>query len=216
MKNLSIALNVVLIIAVAVLYFLHFDQGKQVVEKNTAVNADSDTIVETTEAEDGQIAYIFTDSLLLKYELYSVLEDEFIKKQNSLEASVERKAKAFQDDYVKFMEKVQRGAFLSQERAQEEEQQLLKRQQELEMYQQDASISIAESRQSMEKQLNDTLISYLKELKAYKNYKFVLNAGLSCLYVDEGLDITKEVTDSLNKRYNAYKEEEKVAEEATQ
>lgn len=153
--------------------------------------------------QHGKMAYIFVDTLLIEYKFYKVLEDKLAAKQSSLEANFNRKKKEFEDEYVKFMEKVQRGTFLSQERAQEAEQELAMQQQNLALYEQDISREIMQEGQQMEKQLIDTVVNFLKEFNSDKRYDYILNAA-SCLYVDETMDITDTVVNSLNKRYETY------------
>ncbi len=210
MKNLSIALNVVLVIAVVVLFILHFSSNKSTESGSMGVNETGDTLQANANKSD-DIAYIYVDSLLSGYKYYSVLEDKLRDKKSSLEASLNRKRKAFEDDYIKYMEKAQRGSFLSQERAREEEQRLAKDQENLMLYEQDINRELMEESQGLEAQLLDTVVNYLKEFNADKRYRYILNAG-SCLYLNEGSDVTKVVITELNNRYESYLQEVEIPE----
>jgi outer membrane protein len=74
-KNLSIVLNVVLAVAVAVLYVLHFTG-----------TSDSAEVAEATESQspsDLSIAYVNSDSLLSNYDYFKELEKSlWIKRKN--------------------------------------------------------------------------------------------------------------------------------------
>jgi outer membrane protein len=61
--------------------------------------------------------------------------------------------------------------------------------------------------QKMSEQLRDTINSFLKEYNKDQKYQLILSNTSSdnILYATEGLDITPEITDLLNKRYAAKK-----------
>ncbi|MCK5102923.1 MAG: OmpH family outer membrane protein, partial [Cyclobacteriaceae bacterium] len=76
-NNLSIVLNVVLLIAVVVLYVLHFS-GKSTSEaKNELVNSQINP-------ENFSIAYVNSDSLLKNYDFFKDLEKQLIAKRDKL------------------------------------------------------------------------------------------------------------------------------------
>lgn len=205
MKNLSIVLNVVLLGAVVVLFVLHFSSKGDV--KLVTNDVRPDTLAVASGNTGGAFAYIYVDSLLNEYEYYRVLEEKLAAKQSSLEAALKRKKKAFEDDYIKFMEKVQRGTFLSQDRAAEEENRLANMQQELILYEQDLTKELMDEGKNMEYQLIDTLVNYLKEFNSDRRYQYIFNAA-SCLYLEESNDVTQEVIQALNQRYKTTAEQE--------
>ena len=77
MKNLSIVLNVVLFVAVIVLYVLYFSGHKS---PETAMTS---KVAGTADAT--KIVYINTDTLLNNYQLAVELNEAFLKKQEGIE-----------------------------------------------------------------------------------------------------------------------------------
>lgn len=73
MKNLSIALNALLIVAVGILYVLYFSNKKD--EPKNAKSA----------AGEGAVVYINTDSLLSNYNFSRDLNEKFLKKTGRFE-----------------------------------------------------------------------------------------------------------------------------------
>ena len=71
MKNFSIGLNIVLLIAVIVLYVLHFSGKTKNVEEQTGLSA---------VVPNAKIVYINMDSLLSNYEQSRELNEAFLKK----------------------------------------------------------------------------------------------------------------------------------------
>lgn len=76
MKGTSWVATILLFVAIAVLYVLHFT-GKN---GGKGTNGEEG---EATEQQDVRIAYIKADSLILNYDLSQVLHDEFTKKQEA-------------------------------------------------------------------------------------------------------------------------------------
>ena len=73
MKSYSIALNVVLLIAVGVLYVLHFTNAGACTSANVRENGN------TIGKGDAKIVYINTDTLLRNYTLSVELNEAFLK-----------------------------------------------------------------------------------------------------------------------------------------
>ena len=197
MKNLSLGLNVVLFIGLGVLYFLHFSSNN-----TTSNNAVSDEVV-TTQSGELNIAYVNIDSVLLQYNLSVELNASLVKKQSVMKSKLDREAQAFEKEAQVFQDKVQRGIFLTQERAQEAQQQLVMRQQELQKLEYDYSNQLAAEQQNMNAQLFDSISSFITEYNTPEKYQVILghSIGGSLLYGAEQLDITSSIVIGLNDRY---------------
>ena len=87
MKSYSIALNVVLLIAVGVLYVLHFTNAGACTSANVRENGNN------IGKGDAKIVYINTDTLLRNYTLSVELNEAFLKKQEERNTELNIKAK---------------------------------------------------------------------------------------------------------------------------
>ena len=112
MKNTSLIVSVVLFIAVAGLYILHFSGNK--FNGAGKVNAIGDVSSEL------KIAYIKVDSLVVNYDFTQEMHDGFTKQQEAFTKEYGEKRNRFESQAAAFQEKVQRGGFLTQERAMQE------------------------------------------------------------------------------------------------
>ena len=99
MKNLSIVLNVVLFVAVIVLYVLYFSGHKS---PETAMTS---KVAGTADAT--KIVYINTDTLLNNYQLAVELNEAFLKKQEDRRTELNIKAKAIDQEGTEFQRKLQ-------------------------------------------------------------------------------------------------------------
>lgn len=194
MKSSSLIVSIVLFVAVAVLYVLHFT-GKDAEKKN------SEGIESTSNSINSlRIAYVKADSVILNYNLSQDLHDEFTKKQEAYNTEYGSKRQSFEKEAAAFQEKLQRGGFLTEQRAVQERDRLLGIEQEIARLDQELSAKLAEEQQANNKQILDSLLSYLEEYNKDKKYDYIFN-GADVLIGDEGNNITGHVLQELNSRY---------------
>jgi len=199
MKNLSVVLNSILLIAVVILFVLHFSSEK------VEVGEASESGVKNTVVFP--LAYINTDSLLLKYDYAKLLKEKMLKKEESSRADFNEKAKVFQQDLREHQRKLQNNGYLSLDRAQKEEQRLAKANQDLQDLNTRLTNELMAEQNKINAELRDTLMSYLKEYNKTKGYKVILSntMGDNILYSEPGVDITNDIVKALNDRYNTSK-----------
>jgi len=94
---------------------------------------------------------------------------------------------------------------LGQVRATEED--LGKKQQNLQMYQQSLGQQLGEEEAKLQKELYDRITVYLKKYGVEKGLQVVLkfDPTSDVLYAVDGLDISREVTEGLNSEYKSEK-----------
>ncbi|MCQ2236818.1 MAG: OmpH family outer membrane protein [Bacteroidales bacterium] len=148
------------------------------------------------------VAFINTDSLILNYKLAQKLNERIMSKEEAARADFNQKYRTLQQDAAEFQRKVQNNAFLSMERAQQEQNRLQKKQQELQELDNRLSKELLDEQAKLSSQLHDTLQNFLKEY-ASTRYSLVLsnNMGDNVLWSAPGVDITNEVIEILNSRY---------------
>lgn len=208
MKDIiSYIINGVLAVAIIILFVLHFSGNNTAKEENTIENKPA--IVDTTGAKSTDIAYVDIDSLLLNYRLSEDLNDAFLQKQENLKSEFSYKARKLEEDVVKFQKKVSRGGFLTQQRAEDEQNKLIVKQQELQALEMQLSNKLMLEQQQMTLELYDSIVSYVKDYNKYKNYTYILgnSQGGGILYAHQGLNITADILNGLNTRYLAGKAE---------
>lgn len=191
MKNLSLILNIVLLIAVGVLYYLHFSGSGAAKSPDAA----------SSEPLDVKIAYISTDSILKNYDYAKEKQQQLEEKTDKLNQDYRNRIEGLQNDINSY----QRNAgnlTLSQARAVEED--LAKKRQNLQLYEQSLSQHIMEEQNNLSKELYDRITSYLKEYGRNKGLQVVLKFDPSSdvLFAGDSLDVTSEVIAGLNKVYS--------------
>jgi len=199
MKGSSIVVSVILFVAVAVLYVLHFTggstSGKIVSEKNGS-----------GESVGGlSIAYVKADSIILNYELAQDLHDEFSKMQEAYTSEYGTKRQTFEKEAAAFQEKLQRGGFLTEQRAVQERDRLEGKQQEILKLDQELSAKLVEIQQANNQRILDALMDYLKRYNETAKYDFIFNSA-EVLIGPDAHNLTADVLAALNEEYKAEKD----------
>lgn len=197
MKNASLILNIVLLIAVGILYFLHFSGGHA---STASASGDQGSNVPS----DIKIAFITSDSVLEHYEYLKVNKEQLEATTKKLDQDYRNRALGLQNEIAAYQRNV--GSMtLSQVRATEED--LGKKQQNLQMYQQSLGQKLMEEEAKLNKELYDRVTTFLKKYGAEHNLQVVLKYDPSSdvLYGGQALDITNDVIKGLNEGYQAEK-----------
>ena len=191
MKNLSLILNAVLLVAVIVLYFLHFSAGN---DQQPPASANTAAPIPV------QIAYINSDTLLKNYEFSKKAADDLENKKDELQAEYENRARGLQTEIENFQRNAQ-NMTIAQARAVEED--LTKKQQNLLRYQETLTQTLVQQEARISNELYDKVAQYLRDYGLANNYQLVLTyqKGSGVLYANDSLNITQEVVKGLNQAY---------------
>ena len=201
MKNLSLIFNAILAIAVIVLFWLVLSSKSGSSVKQIVSGKDSISVGKLP------IAYVNIDSLLLNYQFAKDANESLIKKQEDSRLTVNTRARQLQAEMGEFQRKLENNAFLSRERAEQEQLRLQRKQQELQAMDGKLSQQLMLVQQKMSEELRDTINAFMKEYNKDNKYEMIISNTSSdnILYAAKGYDITEEVTTLLNERCAAKK-----------
>jgi outer membrane protein len=206
-KNLSIGLNVVLIIAVGVLYYLHFTQNCCKMSSSDSSVSDSTEsaaiFIPESEIKQEGIVFVNTDSLLKNYAFYNAAKKSLEARQKKAENTLEGGYAAFQREAMEFQKKAQEGGY-SQEEGARKEQELMAKQQQLVQNKEVQMGALMAEEQKLSEQLNKKVQEYVKKFCKDKNYQYVLGyTGMTSniLFKNDSLDITQPILRGLNEEY---------------
>ena len=194
MKNLSHILTYVLLLAVAVLYYLHFTS-------NQSTSSDTDEAQIATNNAAGTIAYINFDSLLTKYDFYKDKVQVLEAKKKKLETDLQNRASGLEREFNNFQKNAP-NMTIAQGRAKEEE--LLQKRQNLLNQQQNLTIELQRDEALVNGELYDNVTELLSKIGLEKDLQVVLTytRGSGVLYANDSLNITEEVLARLNSSYS--------------
>ena len=152
-----------------------------------------------------KIAYIEIDTLLTNYKLWVQLNEEMIRKEENIRSTLNEKMTSLQNDYEEFERKLNNNAFATRERAESEQNRILKKRQELEELQERLSNELAIESNKNNILFRDSIDSFVQEYNKKHGYNIILSRlGDNILYIDYAMNITQEIIDGLNERHAKY------------
>lgn len=197
-KNIICALGV----TVAALTFTQCMQAPQQAPVVVSTTCDSTPSL--------KIAYVDIDTLLTSYNLWIELNEEMIRKEENVRATLNEKAKNLQTDYEDFERKLNNNAFVTRERAEAEQNRILKKREELEQLQERLTTELAIENEKNSLLFRDSINAYIRDYNKTHGYNIILSRiGDNILYIDYAMNITQDIIDGLNARHEKYKNKKK-------
>ena len=192
MKNLSLILNVVLLIAVGALYFMHFSENP---------DKEQETPEEKTSVEY-TVAYINSDTVLQNYDYFKKIQKDLQDKQAKFEADVQNRAQGLQREVSDYQ---QNAGNLTINQAKALEESLMQKQQNLQLYQQRLAQDLMTEENKVNQELYKRITEFLKDYGQKNDLQMVVkfNQGSDVLFATDGMDITRDVISGLNQEYTS-------------
>ena len=140
-----------------------------------------------------KIAYVEIDSLLAKYNFCIDLNEAMVKKSENVRMTLNQKANSLNKEKQDFQKKVENNAFLSQDRAQQEYNRLVKLEQDLQELSNKLQNGLMEENNKNSLQFRDSINAFLKEYNKTHGYSLIFsNTGFdNLLYADSAFNITE-------------------------
>ncbi|MGZ3865616.1 MAG: OmpH family outer membrane protein [Bacteroidia bacterium] len=210
MKQVSLIINIVLVAAVAILFYLYSSLKKNVEtlgmpNQNTAAVQTLTNLPAGANLKDSKIAYINIDSLDYNYQYIIDNSKEIRARQAGIEAQYQNMVAKFQADYQSLQEAAQAGlrpqAELEKEKARLEQMQYEIAAKEKQMQ------ALGEETGKKQGEMLRGVSEFIAKLNNGRyDYILAYTSNISSvLYAKPTLDITKEVIDGLNADYKAKK-----------
>ena len=155
-----------------------------------------------TGAPSIKIAYVDIDSLFTNYKLSVTMNKEMLRKEENMRMTLTEKARAIQADYEDFQRKLENNVYSSRQRAEEEQNRIIKSQEDYARYEQRLINELTAETHKNNSILRDSINSFLNAYNKVKGFDLIISrVGDNLLYANSALDITQEVIDGLNNRY---------------
>lgn len=147
------------------------------------------------------IRYVDEDSIMNSYNLAKDINEAMLRWQNKLDAAQQQKGNEINKFGNAMQQKYKNNGYLTEESFNADQAKLEKMQNDAQTYigkmQQDIQKELTQS----QNQLVDSINNFMKEYAKQKGYDMVLRKSAT-LYIDPKYDVTQEVIEGLNKRYN--------------
>jgi outer membrane protein len=208
-NKILITLNALLVIAVAVLFYLQF-KSPSTVASSDAVTNDSlvsslpsfDSTLTVIKDGNGAIAYIDYEVLTSKYQFYKdgvkKLEDDMKRKESELMA----KQRELEENFERYKSLA---SSMSPEVREKRERDLMEEEKRLFDLRDRLAGDLTTREAEFNKQFLTKIDTYLKTLAKEKNYNYIFiyskGGPATIVYANDSLNISSQVVNSMNKEY---------------
>ena len=202
MKNTSLILSIISLIAVVAFGILSLTKGKSEAEATAEGQA-----VEAAACK-GAIVYVDLDRILMEYDMANDLRSVVETKVQNIQAEVNRRGQKLEKEVTAFQEKIEKG-LLTRSVAEAQSQKLQQQEIDFNNYAGQKQQEIQEEQVVMMNQLGDAIKTFIEKYNAEKQYAMILtnSAGAPVITADAALDITDDVLAGLNEEYIKTKNE---------
>ena len=197
MKQFSTVLNIILLVAVGYLYFLHFSSDKKHSIAGNTVTKHVDSCL-----GEPIIAYVDLDSLNNNVNFIKQRKKELEVEQNSIANEYESAYRDMESQKNNFLK---RGNAITQKEAEEFQAKLMQRQQQIEATKQSKAQNLAQKGAKIMEDLQGKMKGFLSEYNKDKKYTYILATGTGLdylFYKDSSRNITTDVVKGLNEKMN--------------
>ncbi len=191
-RNFLLAFNIVLLILVGILFYLHFS-SKKTPETATAAVAD------TAPPGTFRIAYFDMDSIERNYDYLRNVKNELKAKEGELNGQLNTLKNKYMSKVTKFQQEAQT---MTQERQSSMQKDLLQEQKVIQNKEQAINSELQDESFKKMQNVNKTIEDFLKEFNKNKEYAYILGYQSGTIYYkDPRYDITNTVLKGLNESY---------------
>ena len=196
MKNTSLILSIISLVAVVAFGILSLTKGGKSAEAQT-----DGTAVEAA-ASKGDIVYVNLDRILMEYDMANDLRSVVETKIQNIQAEVNRRGKKLENDVIEFQNKIDKG-LLTRTNAEIQSQKLSQQELEFNNYAAQKQQEVEEEQIVMMNQLGDAIQTFLTKYNEEKQYAMIItnNGGSPVITANPVLDITEDVLAGLNDEY---------------
>jgi|GEM_PF-411735 len=147
------------------------------------------------------IRYIDEDSIMANYNLAQDINEAMLRRQNQFDAAQKQRGNEINKFGNAMQQKYKNNQYLTEEAFNADQAKLQKMQTDAENYLAGLQQSIQNELNQSQIQLLDSIDNFMQDYAKKKGYDMVLRKSAT-LYIDPKYDVTDEVIDGLNKRYN--------------
>jgi outer membrane protein len=197
MKQFSILLNVVLILAVGFLYYVHFSHS---FNSSSSAGSLNYKFHDTSKCDRISVAYVELDSLNNNVNFIKQRKKELDAEQRVIMNEYDnsyRSMTQLRDDFIK------RGKSITQQEAEAFQEKLGIQQQQIEQVKQQKTQQLAEKGARVMGDMQGKLKDFMNEYNKNKKFTMIFTTGIGLdyfLYKDVSLDITSEIVKGLNEK----------------
>lgn len=196
MKKTPLILSIVAIVVSVAAIVLSFVCGNS---KSNKVAADGEQV----EAVAGDVVYVRLDYVLNNYDMAADLSSALDSKAQAIQDDLQKQGRKLESDAKSFENQYNKG-LLTRSAAEQQQQSLMQREQDLNNLSQQKSVELQEESIVMNNQIMDAIQTFLTAFNEDHQFGAIIgvtDAANMVIFGNQALDITQAVVDGLNAEY---------------
>ncbi len=168
----------------------------------TTTTSEGGTIEQSEDIGQVNVAFVYTDSVINKYDYFIKKSGEITEKGKKFEGDLQSRAQGFEQEVSNFQQ-TGGNMTVNQQRAKQEE--LVKKEQNLMTYRDNLMQELSTDESELYNEVYEQVQKYLKGYAEEKGLDVILSytRGGAVWYANDAIDVTKEVLTGLNDSYNS-------------
>lgn len=157
---------------------------------------------ERVAAGDMKIAFVYTDSVINNYEFFKKKSEEITEKGKKFDADLQSRARGFEQEVATFQ---QTGGNMTQNQIRAKQDELVQKEQNLMTYRNNLMQELSSDESKLLNDVYEQVQVFVKEYAKENGIDIILSntRGGALWFATDAIDVTKNVTEGLNKKYNA-------------
>lgn len=148
--------------------------------------------------------YVDLDTVLAKYALAKDYNEEMMRMQSSMESTMRTHEKRLQSQAAVMQNKMNNNGYLTRESYEQDQNSLNSMQAEAQKQAATLQSNFEQQALQAQKNVNDSINAFIEEYNKSRGYDAIFFKAAT-LYINPALDVTDEVVEGLNARYNKLK-----------
>lgn len=148
--------------------------------------------------------YVDLDTILSRYNLAKDYNEEMLRMQNNAESQMKQHENKIKNFANTVQHKMQNNGYLSEEAYKSDENKMANLQNEAQRSMQNLQSNLAQAAENAQKTINDSINAFIESYNKTRGYDAIFFKAAT-LHINPALDITDEVVEGLNARYNKVK-----------
>lgn len=170
--------------------------------QKTESGSSASTSAERVAAGDMKVAFVYTDSVINKYDFFKKKSEEITEKGKRFDADLQSRARGFEQEVATFQ---QTGGNMTQNQIRAKQDELMQKEQNLMTYRNNLMQELSTDEQKLLNDVYEQVQTYMQEYAKENGIDIILSytRGGAMWYATEAIDVTNSVVEGLNKKYNA-------------
>ena len=169
-------------------------------DQKASTTTEAETSGEGIAAGDLKVAYVYTDSVINKYDYFKKMSEEITSKGQRFDSDLQSRARGFEQEVATFQ---QTGGNMTPNQARAKQDELVQKEQNLMTYRNNLMQELSADEAKMMTDIYEQVQSYMKEYAAENGIDIILSytRGGAMWYASDAMDVTASVVEGLNKKY---------------